>query len=406
MSRDAAEAVLAELRRVLGEPFDADTQHNLLGVFQSSPEVGAVVSAALPMLGAWRFDRVSWQHFSPAELVERLFLVGMNQAIRHRTHQLLPVTARGRHRLVDALLEELAAESPAGSRRRLLDVGTSFPPLTTVETAERFADWEIVGCDPVLPAFTVTAADGAQGLFDARGELTCILAAGDRPRPLPAHEQAARAAELKSVLAGGSSDGRRVERAPLSPFVRSNLRFSACALEDLGERDFDVVRACNVLGFFPGPAPEARRSLAERCSEGGLALVVSNLVTEGRLAAAVFTRRHGELRRTETVFSAEWLLPWAMTIQSFDEYRAMASLVGALRADDGFWPELEAELKRRVPPGAPPAEAETSGRALLLEEGFLEKAVSALSRLGHAARVRCGRLVAVRAEGDFVQSAA
>ncbi len=43
----------------------------------------------------------------------------------------------------------------------LLDVGCGFPPLTTVETAQKLPDWHVTGADPVILHWIV---------YDERGD--------------------------------------------------------------------------------------------------------------------------------------------------------------------------------------------------------------------------------------------
>ena len=63
-----------------------------------------------------------------------------------------PITAPGRHiKIDDYLIDNQWWQLPAEGR--LLDIGCGFPPVTTIELAQKLPDWHIVGADPVMKPF-------------------------------------------------------------------------------------------------------------------------------------------------------------------------------------------------------------------------------------------------------------
>src|SRR4029453_5578077 len=52
-----------------------------------------------------------------------------------------------------------------------LDLGCGFPPLTTLDTARRFPDWQIVGADPSFGRYIVSNSEGDSACFEANKKL-------------------------------------------------------------------------------------------------------------------------------------------------------------------------------------------------------------------------------------------
>jgi hypothetical protein len=81
-----------------------------------------------------------------------------------------PITQTGRHAAIDDYLARNPWR-PLGAGDRLLDLGCGFPPVTTLETAERFPQVSIVGADPSFGEYLVREANGDYAVFDAHEKL-------------------------------------------------------------------------------------------------------------------------------------------------------------------------------------------------------------------------------------------
>jgi len=61
-----------------------------------------------------------------------------------------PITREGRLRLMDDFSQSVL-DLPENEAVRLLDIGCGYPPPTTMETANRYPNWNCIGIDPNLP---------------------------------------------------------------------------------------------------------------------------------------------------------------------------------------------------------------------------------------------------------------
>lgn len=80
-----------------------------------------------------------------------------------------PITTPDRHMRIDQLIASLPV--PSGTRPCLLDLGCGFPPITTVEAAERLSNWNVIGVDPSFYPYLVTNNHGYYGCFDGQENL-------------------------------------------------------------------------------------------------------------------------------------------------------------------------------------------------------------------------------------------
>ena len=80
-----------------------------------------------------------------------------------------PFTLPGRHKKIDAYLRanQWAKFEPGTV---MLDVGCGFPPQTSIEAAEAFPDWRIIGVDPTFEQYI---------LYDERENYACFDRAGN-----------------------------------------------------------------------------------------------------------------------------------------------------------------------------------------------------------------------------------
>ena len=81
-----------------------------------------------------------------------------------------PRTISGRHVKIDAYIScnRWWQFPPTG---KFLDLGCGFPPVTTIETAKKLTDWQIVGADPIIPYYIVYDEQDDYATFNQAGEL-------------------------------------------------------------------------------------------------------------------------------------------------------------------------------------------------------------------------------------------
>ena len=122
-----------------GRPSEAALQV-LKNAEQQRPEVRNFVERAFRLMALSKFDP---RDFSP--FVARFFTVIAPGILPGAWGGIVPpFTLPGRHRKIDAYLRsnEWAQFEPGTV---LLDVGCGFPPQTSIEAAEAFPEWRIVG---------------------------------------------------------------------------------------------------------------------------------------------------------------------------------------------------------------------------------------------------------------------
>jgi len=70
-----------------------------------------------------------------------------------------PITMPGRHQKFDAYVAKQTWSSMAGTPV-FVDVGCGFPPQTTLDTARRFPDWQVIGMDRDYAPYIVYDREG------------------------------------------------------------------------------------------------------------------------------------------------------------------------------------------------------------------------------------------------------
>jgi hypothetical protein len=65
-----------------------------------------------------------------------------------------PITIEGRHAKIDEYLSQNPWH-PLEQESTLLDLGCGFPPRTSMDTANRFPDWQIIAADPSFGRYII-----------------------------------------------------------------------------------------------------------------------------------------------------------------------------------------------------------------------------------------------------------
>ena len=182
----------------------------------------------------------------------------------------------------------------------------------------------------------------------------------------------------------------------------------------------------NVLIYFTSPVrTKVLRKIESLLGKGGLLIAgTSGFGTDARYT--VYREKDGAIIPSEFAFSFENLrslgiMPY-FTIQDGDREAALlADLLGAIRADDSYWPALhnrvdallaQNSISRRGPDGflqppseeIPPSEIRNRMAAIwrqLVSEGFFKGALNALKRAGWEAWENAAGDLAVRPPAGY-----
>jgi len=278
-----------------------------------------------------------------------------------------PITLEGRHTLLDEYVAGNTWDAP-GERARFVDIGCGFPPLTTVDTAQRFPAWNVIGTDPAFGRYLVADEHGDYAVFNTPTQIRYFQAA----RPDPARWEAltddpdATRARFRSLLDGlrGRLDdethhelqvvqenGARLAFNPIREYERPNLRFEEKGLHEL---DFgpvaDVVRCFNVLMYFDRATRDAARRHAHGLlREGGL------LITGVNWSRSTYARYFVEQRIGDALVPREFafgienvrpmeILPFYSFFEDEEHSQAMLACVRLLRKDQAFLDTLNVAL--------------------------------------------------------------
>lgn len=346
-----------------------------------------------------------------------------------------PFTLEGRHHKLDNYLESHPwfQANPSGT---FLDVGCGFPPLTTVATAGRFPNWQVIGIDPALPHYLVQEEHGDYALFDENGALQYFQ--GGHGRALAVWRDPVSAREhftdlwrhWRPQLAAGSPEaaasvgnGRvRLVQNPVRHYERSNLVFRHGRIGALALPASHVIRCFNVLFYFDGPfRQQALAWFASLLVDGGLALCGVNGFHSTRCRYTVYRQQGADLVETEFAFSLDNVRPlggisWSAFHDDDEEVSRLAALVGVIRSNASFQHDFDARLDvllteaglfhyghdgylREMPTAMTPSEREKHQYDIgeqLDQEGYTTAAVAVLQQAGHQAWRNSAGHIAVR----------
>ncbi len=347
-----------------------------------------------------------------------------------------PITQAGRHAAIDDYLARNPWR-PLGAGDRLLDLGCGFPPVTTLESADRFPRVSIVGADPSFGEYLVKEGSGDYAVFDAHDRLLYFQPAArsterwramftdpDQTRQrFAAHLAALRAhlPETSPVSRYVSKDGVEIIRNPIAGFERLNVSFRRLGIGESGLQGFTAARCFNVLYYFDlAFQQESLAWLSDTVVEGGISLTGADWTRSRCARYSVHRRERGGVMAKEFAFSIDNIRPFDLVtffaLHDDDPGTAlMSQLIGVLRDDAPFredsdrrMDEVQQELgycarKADGYLGGAPASLAAEDAMLapdrigtaLEQDGFPERAVEVLIRNGYRAWVNCVGHVAV-----------
>ncbi len=308
-------------------------------------------------------------------------------------------------------------------------MGCGFPPQTSIEAAEAFPEWRIVGVDPTFEQYLLYDERENYACLDRTGRLRYFQASrpeeflrlySDRDATIQHFSQAF--AQLlpslptdEGTLSTAEHDGRRLVRHPLSAYERSNLTF---VQGGFGSRDLPeagVVRSFNVLIYYDANfRREAEEWVAQVLRPGGLFVCGRDDSESLNAHYSVYRSEGGRLVEKEFAFGVETVRHsvWFALHDGERETWRLAELLGTLRSDREFLRDYDARLDALLAENkmavrdengclAEPPDPIDVARALPvyqeiareIEAEFADRAVSVLQRAGlHAWRNPVGHI--------------
>ena len=339
-----------------------------------------------------------------------------------------PVTLAGRHRKIDAYLDDnpwFCAQQPA----RMLDIGCGFPPLTTNETADYFPHWDIVGVDPSLPTYVVYDEDDNYATFDAHKNLLYFQPAvpGITSWNTLLRDVQQTEVHFKSLLVRLCSkagltqmwDTRCVElgetRLLINPTIqnqRRHLNFARAGIGATHLGEADVIRCFNVLMYFEDSfVTKAHEWFNQTLRESGILIRGANWANSTECRYSVYRKEKGQLKHKEFAFSIDNLcpimhMPWSAMHDDDREIMRLANLLAVIRRDRDFLatllktndelreeyevcPRLEDGFYGKADPDMSPVELWSAAAEIthqLDQCGLTDHAVQVLCEAGYPAR--------------------
>jgi hypothetical protein len=341
----------------LGGRPSATALESLRQLERGSAEVRDFTERAFKLMGQWRFDP---KDISPT--IARVHGALLPGILPEAWGGIVPpISWQGRHQKIDTYLRSnpWAALAPGTV---FMDVGCGFPPLTAVDAAGAFPDWQVIGADPVFDQYLLQTAEGAYACLDMDGRVRYFqgnpATAGvgimhtDRAAMVRGFQQdfAALVAELPGDdgrLSTIERHGRRLIRHPLQMYERPNLKLIRAGYGSPDVPRADIVRSFNVLLYFDA---EFRRTALDWVMQvlrpGGMFICGFDTLATLEARYTVYRKESGGLVEKEFAFALETLHPigW-FTIQNDErEMQQLAKFAGIVRSDGKFLCDYNARL--------------------------------------------------------------
>lgn len=265
-----------------------------------------------------------------------------------------PVTMTGRHRKLDEYVAGNPWHQPTGTGV-FVDLGCGFPPFTTMDTANRLSDWQVIGVDPAFGRYLVLDADGTYACFDEA--LTLLYYQQGNFDPDSAGTRARFREILNRLLPKLEVDDQTQDdrgtliRDPMRCYETDNLELKPGKIGDFTlPNGADVVRCMNVFMYFDHPfRKRALDWVTGLLKPGGLFICGSNWTDSASSRYTVYRKEADRLEPKEFALSIEnvrpiELAPWYALHDDNLENLANAHTVGTLRADEDFRHRIDKKL--------------------------------------------------------------
>ena len=178
--------------------------------------------------------------------------------------QIPPITIPGRHQKLDTYV---AGQSWSLDRlpHVFVDIGCGFPPATTVDTADRFPDWQVYGVDRSFAEYVLYDTTGQYACFNGQGELVHFHPSIDHSKGglyknagLIKEGFRQRFKSLSPLITDNGPLSSKVEdengnvliQNHIADFKTNNLSFITSDIKDLDPMDASVVRCMNLFLYF------------------------------------------------------------------------------------------------------------------------------------------------------------
>jgi hypothetical protein len=338
-----------------GRPSEAVLQI-LKKVEEQRPEVRDFLERGFRLMALSKFDP---RDLSPA--VARFFVVLAPSILPDVWGGMVPpITMPGRHKKIDAYLRSNPwVNFDPGTL--LLDLGCGFPPQTSMDAANAFPDWQIVGADPVFDPYLLYDERENYASFDPNGKLQYFQASrpeeflglySDRNATIQRFSEAfARLLPLLPTDGLGQStaehNGVRLLRHPLRTYERSNLQFLQGGFGSSNLPEAEVVRSFNVLIYFDADfRRQAEAWVAQVLRPGGLFICGRDDGASLNAHYSVYRSEGGQLVEKEFAFGVETVrhCAWFTLHDGERETRRLAELLGILRSDRTFLRDYDDRL--------------------------------------------------------------
>jgi hypothetical protein len=277
------------------------------------------------------------------------------------------ITMVGRHGRID---DYLAANPYAalGAGTRMLDIGCGFPPYTSMDTARRFPDWNIVGADPCFDPYLIYSDPDTYACADEEGRIRYFQTESRNPavweelRDRDAsiarftsifHRLKSRLPEDEDGQPSTVEDERAsLVRRPLRKFELPNLRLMKAGFGADALPKSDVIRAFNVLIYFDAQfRRDSEAWVAKTLESDGLFVCGMDAPWTFEARYTVSRKENGGLVEKEFAFGLDNVrpgsgLPWFTLHDNDRETWRLATAVGTIRADEAYRREFGASLDR------------------------------------------------------------
>jgi SAM-dependent methyltransferase len=278
-----------------------------------------------------------------------------------------PITAQGRHKIIDDYISSNPWRT-FGKGTVMVDVGCGFPPLTAIETAQRFPDWQIIGADPSFDPYLLYYRNQAYACVDQRGHvryfqfqpgldmktmdpilldreatIRLLTTLFEQLLPkLPSPDNG----EMHMV----ESDGSRLIRRPLKQWESDNLKLIQAGIGSDSLPVADLIRCFNVLLYYDTNfRREFETWAATHVKDGGLVIAGTNSPNAVETHYTVYRKENGTLVEKEFAFSADNIRPLGLmtwfTIRESDlTSLRLARLICCIRSNAEFCTAFDARV--------------------------------------------------------------
>jgi hypothetical protein len=274
-----------------------------------------------------------------------------------------PVTIKTRHTKIDQYIR-CNRWLDATSRNKFLDIGCGFPPLTTLETASYFKNWEVIGADPIIPEYIIFDKKGYYATFDNCGNLLYIDNNNNWELWENYNDSKKHFTDLFISLhppkEGISSEvcnsieigGVKLITNPIEEYKRDNLKFFRYSIGEYKHLAVNIVRCFNLLSYFDLRFRNSSLNwFSNILLDGGLVILGDNRELSTRCRYTVYRKELKRLVIKEFSFSLDNLRPippsithWLSFYDNDFETRLLAQLVGTIRSNTKFRNQFDQRL--------------------------------------------------------------